>query len=787
MPLNPRQHNDAVNYMFTTLQREGMGEEDIAKSLDGLSAADRTRAFENAFKEMHQAKTGAEPSMAGSAVTGLGESATFSLGRVVQGAAQGVASALSGDGFKAGYESGTADIEDHLAYRELTNPKTYNLFNLAGYGVGLGKAVAEGGVKLASEAGLKGKAALAAAGASAMAVQGTAERSAKGEMGAKGLASDVALGAAAGPIVSTAVEAAAAPIKWLKSSVLGAYASAAKNYSKVIGSETPRAAEVVANLPDLVRIKQQGIALTKDNVTARSEAALTQVADYLDELKASVKVPEGEVSATAREVGAYLDKGLNELAINISEQAATAQGIAKKDLAQAFAGLSEMAKGAKANVSRQYGQFITQVEEAGANSAISVADDVAAFSQKLASDNVITESGKAVAGQSGEVAQTAFKQIFDAAKQPLNFKRANDLKKLIGESVDWDKSDATNLALKDLYASLRKKLTDEAKVIAPDVNVDKLFGEYQGALKVANKFENTFAGAVEEALPALSTLKKLEGNARQFAQLKPLDSTTSAALKSMIDNQTRSMQLGKYVDPNKLGSRIRAMADPRQADPARFIKDMEAVVGELKDKQVFFNAIDNAELPKQAKEAIKLGGDTFKQYISSLPPEMKPLIPSLQRMHDKVQKAYRIAGYKPNEAIELVANADIVDPAKLDDLRGLLHLKPELQAIMKEENLLRLAQSPEANVSMKPTKSLLGQLVTTGSISYAIGGPKLAALAVGLQRAHALLSQPSAARLLAERYKLVPSAKVASWANETGLIMNRILPAVRGQNPIKKD
>jgi hypothetical protein len=844
MPLNERQDKLALEFLRRTYAEEGIPEEQLTNFLSSADDAKFNKIMEEAFADAAKERLGT-PSLLETAATGFTESFSGSASRDIEARNLSRPTDLE---FKDGkpslkaevpYETALADAEDRIELNRITNPKTFTLFNLSGYLTGLSSMATSIGKAGAKAAGLAGTKALAVEGGSAMAIQSTAERLNRGEeVGTLGQAAEVAFGAAGGPLVGGAVKFAAKAPAFIANKSLGAFAAASKQYSKILRKDVSKIDDIVENAPKILEILKDGgeaagkrladtkvakgaaIKATRQSVREQSDEILGKVANHLDELKASVEVPQQEFTQTASEVSEFLGKGLDDFARGIVEVAETSQQIASEELQIAFTGLRAMGLTARANVTSQYGKAIEVVEALGRDLKLDAAPEMGQFLSTLRDNGFVKQIGRkwSYVGPKLDVTEmTALDKLMKF--RGGNFKELNEMKKVLGNSIDWDSGEPVQRAMKDLYTGLRTKLAESAKSLNSPVDVDRLFGEYQGALQVASKFTKamqrddaglitpkalrTLAAEAEATLSGGVRGTAKFGEGRRFTVLRPVDDIAAKALNKVIRLRVRDMRLSKYVDYNEVHRKLSSVMN--SADPALAIRQIEQVTGKLKGRAEYFRALDNMGLPKEAISAIKAGGATYKRFISELPPELSELKGTFQALHDKVQKALRVNGYAKTEIFEALKNSDAMDPTKLDDLQQIMSLKPELYKMLETQKLGELARemfdkdigaqqklmglaksvAREGEKSLEQVVAELGAKAGAGAAGLAVGGPALAALSVVMVHLHKALASPAKAALFAERFKLVPPAKAAEWGRTTALMINRILPSVRSQGGLE--
>jgi len=796
MPLKPRQHNEAVDYMFESLQKQGWTEDEIAADIESSSPADRQRMFQNAWRQKYEeANNGGNAGKLGAAVAGFGDSATFGLTKLAAGAVGAVKGLVTELDPVEGARQGKATYEDRIAYHEITNPEAYNLANFAGYvtpgSVGMRVAGALHKGAKAAQLGAKGTVALMGAGTEL--TRSVLNQASEGEFSATQTALDTGIGAVGGFAAQVGINAVASGGRSLKSGLTAGIAATSKGYSKMMGKITPVMEQIMEKAPKVLQARQDTLLPSK--VSEASKAALGVIDERLAQLKSSLDIPEAEITKTAKTLKDKFLEVIQTTSKDISEQAASAKGFAKEKVATAFQGIKTYADRGRAVVTEQYGARIKPLEQMGKNMAMNIDDAIDDFANPLIEAGILVDNtGKASNAPIAQKLKPVFAKIFSHrastkdpitlkgahAKDPLNFERVNKLKMYIGESVDWDKNDPLNAGLKNLYDKLRGHLVNAANDMPTDINADKLFSEYKGALQLTSRFKNAFYGtaadgSVTEVLPSMSTVRKLVNEAKGFSELQPILKETQKEMSRVIRLTSRESQLKRFTDPHDVARSLASLTKGDFFDEATFLRKVESVVGKVKNRQQLFDIADSWNIPQEAKHAVKAGGSTFKEFMENLPSILQGSKGELQALHDKWHKGLRANGYKANEVFETIKNKGALDELLIKDWYELAALDSHIANITDAKNLMKLAQSPEASLKLRPSmgKSLLGVGLAAG------GAPWLAAAAGFLERTHAILTQPAALRLVAEKHKWVPSHKVAEWSQKIALLATRVLPAVR--------
>lgn len=786
MPLRPRQNNTAVNHMYDALIKEGWTEEEVTADIEQMSEADRVRAFQKSWKENYEQTTGGDTSgKAGATIAAFGESFAFKLPRVAAAAAGAVTGLVTDLDPVEGARKGWQGHEDRLTYHEITNPETYTLANLAGYVSpgGIASSVFKGATKAAQAAGLGTKATVAAASGSVGLAQTSIERPIEGEASLGQAAMDVGLGLAAPMIGEKVGRAFMSGGRTLRDAGATGLAKTARVYSKLLGKSSDLTDELLAKAPETAKVIKEGIQLTKSKLAQSSDELLQNVNGYLQHLKASVGLPEGELGQTAASLKKTFIQELDGIGRAISEQANSAKGVAKVKIKESFDAVKGLAVMGRVAVKEQYGAKIRPLEKLGENLRLNLDDAINAFADPLIDAGLLVNRSGTVGNHAlRKPIQEALAGIFSKKKTPLNFAQVNKLKMGIGEVVDWDAQDPLNVGLKNLYTNLRGTLTEAAKDMPTDINADKLFSEYMGASQLASKFQNAFYGkaadgSVSEVLPSSTTLKQLINLGKGFSELTPVNKETQNHLSRMVRMSVRETKLQRFADPTDVSSKLKSLVTNNFFDENTFVRKVESITGKIKDRQKVFEIAEGWNIPKEAKSAIKAGGATFKDFIDNLPPTLQASREGLQQLHNKYHKALRLNGYKANEVFEILKTKQAVSPQVIQDLQEVGALIPEFEKLVSSENILKLAQSSEAKLKILPSKM---KAVGLGLPTYLIGGPQVA-FAVGfLERVHGLLTQPAALKIAALKYKWVPSARVDQWVQDVSLVATKVLPALRG-------
>lgn len=789
MPLRPRQTNKAIHYYYDSLLKDGWTEEQVTQDLEQLSEADRTRALSNAWKASYKESAitplNPEAGKVGAAVAGFGESFGFKLPRVAAGAIGAVKGLVEDLDPIEGAKKGWQGHEDRLTYHELTNPGTYNLFNLAGYVSpgGMASTAFKGGAKMAQAAGAGTKAAMVGGSGLTSLAQTTIERPIEGSASLQQGAIDVGLGLAA-PVVGAAVgRTVVSAGKNIRSASLNSAASVAKAYSKLIGKATDLTDELLENAPQVAKVLKEGVPALQTKITAASDDLMANVKGYLTHLKSSLDLPETQLGKTAKELQGFYISALDDIGKEIAEGAASSKGLMKSKIKESFDTVKGLAVLGQQAVKAQYGAKLRPLETLGESLQLDIGDAVNAFADPLIDAGLlVNRAGTPANLPTQQALRKAFQHIFEMKKTPLTFKQLNSLKMQIGEVTDWNAQDPLNVGLKNLYTGLRTKLTEGAKDLPTDINVDRLFGEYQGALQLGSKFKSAFyaksADGASEILPSASKLKELINLGKGFSELTPVDRETSNHMARMIRMSVRETKLGTMVDPYKVSNNLKSLVSNQFFDEKVFQRKFESVLGKVKSRRTVFEIADNWALPADAKSAITSGGATFRNFMGNLPPTLQGSKASLQQLHDKYHKGLRQAGYQANEVFEMIKQKSAMAPEQVEDLYELAALSPEFAKLTSMENLLKLAKSSEASLKVFPS---LTRSVGMGAPLAFFAGPTAAFVVGFLDRLHSLASQPAALRLTAEKYKWVPSERAAAWAQEIAFIATKILPATRDE------
>jgi hypothetical protein len=796
MPLRPRQKNKAVNYYYDSLMKDGWTEEQVTQDLEQMPEADRTRAFSNAWKASYKesAITPANPDAGkvGAAIAGFGESFGFKLPRVAAGVIGAVKSLgwekpINAEDFDPieGAKKGWQAHEDRLTFHELTNPETYNLFNIAGYisPGGMASTVFKGGLKMMQAAGAGAKAAMAGASGLTGLAQTTIERPIEGEASLQQGAIDVGISLAAPAVATKVGNVVVSGGKSVRAGFLSGSASVAKAYSKLIGKTTDLTDELLENAPEVAKVLQEGVPALQTKITAAGDDLMANVKGYLTHLKSSLDLPETQLGKTAKELQGFYTSALDDIGKEIAEGAASSKGLVKAKIKESFDTVKGLAVLGQQAVKAQYGAKLRPLETLGESLQLDISDAVNAFADPLIDAGLLINRGGTPANlPTQQTLRKAFHHIFEMKKTPLTFKQLNTLKMQIGDVTDWNAQDPLNVALKNLYTGFRTKLTEGARGLPTDINVDKLFGEYQGALQLSSKFKSAFyakaADGASEILPSAPKLKELINLGKGFTELTPVDHETRNHMARMIRMSVRDTKLSKMVDPYQVSNTLKRLVSNQFFDEKVFQRNFESVLGKVKSRRTVFEIADNWALPTDAKSAITSGGATFRNFMDNLPPTLQGSKASLQQLHDKYHKGLRQAGYKANEVFEMIKQKSAMAPEQVEDLYELAALSPEFAKLTSMENLLKLAKSSETTLKVLPS---LTRSVGMGAPLAWFAGPT-AAFTVGfLDRLHSLASQPAALRLMAEKYKWVPSDRAAAWAQEIAFIATKVLPAMRDE------
>jgi hypothetical protein len=788
--------------MFESLTQKGWTEDMVAKSLSDMSTADRERALKNAWlKKYKTANEGGNEGALGAAVAGFGESATFGLTKLAAGAVGAVKGLVTELDPVEGARQGRSAYEDRMTFHELTNPEAYNLANFAGYVTpgSLGMRIASGLGKTAKAASLGAKGTAALIGGGTELARSTVTQVSEGDLSLGQTAADTAIGAVGGFVAQAGINALASGGRSLKAGASEALAAASKKYSSAMGKLTPEAAEILEKAPQVLKVQQGAIMPSK--TSEMSKQVLGVIDERINELQASLDIPESEMTQTAKGLKEGLVSTLKSVSQEISEQASTARGFAKEQIATAFKEVKAYADRGRAIVTDQYGARIKPLEQLGQNLKMNLDDSLDDFASPLIDAGVLVDNtGKLTNAPLAQKLKPAIAKIFkhrSAAKDPItlksgqlsdgfNFEQVNKLKMFIGETVDWDAQDPLNVGLKNLYTSLRGKLTEAAFTMPTDINVNKLFSEYASAMKLTNRFKNTFYGkaadgSVTDVLPSAATIKTLVNEARGFSELQPIVRETQKKMSRILRLSARDSQLKRFTDPLDVAKTVSSLTKSDFFDETSFLRKVESVVGKVKNRQQIFDIADSWNLPNEAKAAIKAGGGTFKEYLQNLPSFLQGSKGELQALHDKWHKSLRANGYKANEVFETLKSKGALDELIAKDWYELAALDSYVADIVDAENLMKLAKAPEAKLKLLPS---LGRSAVGGALALS-GAPGLAVAAGFLERTHAILTQPAALRLLAEKHKWVPSSQVAEWSQKIALLATKVLPAVRSGSAAK--
>lgn len=641
MPLNDRQKREALDIVLERMSNKGVSPEQFKASWDGLKKSEKVEILEKHFVLNKQ-----DPSFKETATTAF-----------VQGGTLGFAPKIAGQISEEG-ENAKRAIEDLQETARINDPTTYMVGKLAGY-VGAG-ALISAGVAATPLAGALGAIGLGtgATAAGVAAIEGGIATAAENIAEDRKITEDVGMASAVAGLAPSALKVAAKGTVGLTSKVLN------KLGRKLSSSLDESSREFLRTLP-------KNLDEATSSITTKAQEGFNKIKDVFSELteKANLTMQEADTisgKALSEEYGKIVD-GISK---SIYEDMSANGKVSKETITGGIALLKETAEKAPKAVSEQFGEKLGSVMG-------EIGNEKPALSKILENKEFIK--------QAEEAASVIPKDVMDLVKNlktdKASFSKLRQIQTNLGSKIDFDSTEIDQQVYKDVYFGIREAFVERAKDIPQGVDVDRLFKEYDGAMKAARRFSNYFTPLNPDEISAKEISKHLIGKFDAATELKPWTPETQQILKTTLSELQKQMSMKPFQDVSSIRTIIKKAVD----DPT--ILESKPIINQfLKDRGEFLKLVENPGFPDKVKNMIKAGyNKEAREEVRKVAPK---LLPVLDSAYSKLDKMKRLTSPEVRDALRSFEKSGDL-PSELttyaEDLGSLI---PEYGRILRNRSLL---------------------------------------------------------------------------------------------------
>jgi hypothetical protein len=770
MPLNERQQKEALLKLHADAVASGVDPKGLAESLNNLSDADYNEKLEVKFLEAKESQ-GVQTNALTAAIGGIADTVTF-------GHAANVASVF-GDDF-------AHQVEDKQEINRISNPAHgYDIGRVAGYVGGLAGQLLKVGTKVGAKvvaqtalqqtAGETGKQMIkrvAAEGAIGGALTGGAEAVLREDTSVAGGTIGGAVGGAAGSAVVAGVPIAASKIKGKTLEAMSKIANRGKQVS-------PEFAELITNMEDVVKFSKDGLRKKGKELSASFEEVGQKFAGILQGAKQQLELSPEEVAfKSGKEMKQGLSALIDDAALALSESAQSKNAIHREELAAIGANLSEAASNARQILSHNYGDVVKPLMDKGKHLKISLKEPIQGIIDALPEGAIVgTEVNKTMLGPK---AAKQLENLMTFSDGVHSLEAANEFKKALGGAASWGDTSRMsaevkqyNTAIQGAYESTKLTMLDAFKQVDPSVDLTKVFNDYHTGLKVAGRFEDTFATAPTDVTKRLlRDMEELNNSFNSAKYVKPMSAESQKLIANGIGHVKKILDTSSILDATKARSAIKRAINAPDAEVQK--SALESITGEFARRRDIDDQLEKLGIHDKLIKAIKFPNDKPTQEAADelLGKLGKPARAVFESVRNKAAKLQRLEGLPKNarEFINAVKNEGSVNPNVTHELADVVTLVPEIDKLLVDMKLEKLSRSPlirEMNLDRDVLLNNLGMTGAGGLAYWAMPEKyrrKAAPVIGGLLVLNAILKQPARLAYLDKEFKLFGSREALESA-----------------------
>jgi hypothetical protein len=721
MKLNQRQYDAAVNHIYQSYEAEGLSKEDADAEIANIPEPELIKTIENAFVDLKTAEGRlisseniSTPALALNAADTatfgyLGKAASYVGGKLLQaaGKATGLVDSKDDPDGKLARQVFEEEWEDNATATRIESPVASTIGQIGGYFVGPMRAVTGGTAILGKAAGgvVKGTGAVSKVGAGMLeaGVAGAAQYGIE-----QGIRED-GVGFIKGTLTGGALGAGGAAVlsapgllyhggKIAASKTLGFLAKRGRELG-------PEASELIDKMDDVVKQSKAGtvelgkkVKMSFDEIGDKLGSLFAQAKDKITRSFDETQIVKGT------DLKDTLLGMVDDASIQIGTKATETNSIARKDILQVIAQMDDKMRGANKILSLHYDEALTTIMKKAddAKLLVDIGDPLSVFLKSLPEGAIV--NGKANSAMLGDDGAKTLNALLRFKNRPLKMRTTNEVKKRLGNSINWDKDavktadskiNQTNQAMRDLYSGIKDKMESTYKTIDPDTNITDVFAEYASGLELISTARSAFtktAAITENYATKLDFIELLNENRKH---VKVFDKETSHLIKNGIRNVRKVLDSEKLQDPTEVRKALfRALDAP---DSATQLSNLEAVGGALKQRREMTAITDQIKLHPKLLHGIKNpmnkeAQQVADEFLAKASPESRNAYRSIVAKEAKRMRLKALG--KPAEMLAEARATGQINPQLIDEVEDVVSLIPEFQKALSNEKLLKMVDSP---------------------------------------------------------------------------------------------